>query len=82
MTTEKTDLYTNITNQILADLENGIMPWRQSWTGGLTMPLRWTGDSYNGINVLVLWATAMHKGYSAPTWMTFKQALELGAAVR
>ena len=82
MTNEKTDLYTNITNQILADLENGIMPWRQSWTGGLTMPLRWTGDSYNGINVLVLWATAMHKGYSAPTWMTFKQALELGAAVR
>jgi antirestriction protein ArdC len=82
MSTEKLDLYTSITNKILADMETGILPWRQSWAGGLAMPLRWTGDSYNGINVLVLWATAHHKGYMAPTWMTFKQALELGAAVR
>src|SRR3546814_3963675 len=30
----------------------------------------------------MLWATAMERSYSAPIWMTFKQARELGAHVR
>jgi antirestriction protein ArdC len=30
----------------------------------------------------MLWMEAMDNGYSAPVWMTFKQALELGAHVR
>jgi antirestriction protein ArdC len=30
----------------------------------------------------MLWMEAMERGYSAPIWMTFKQALELGAHVR
>ena len=30
----------------------------------------------------MLWATAMERGYSAPIWMTYKQAAELGAHVR
>jgi antirestriction protein ArdC len=29
-----------------------------------------------------LWSEAMTKGYSAPIWMTFRQALELNAHVR
>ena len=38
--------------------------------------------SLSGINVLVLWSDAVVKGYSAPIWMTFRQALELDAHVR
>ena len=30
----------------------------------------------------MLWLTAVERGYSAPIWMTFKQALDLGAHVR
>jgi hypothetical protein len=30
----------------------------------------------------MLWATAMQRGHSAPIWMTFRQARELGAHVR
>jgi hypothetical protein len=30
----------------------------------------------------MLWGAALEKGYSAPIWMTFKQAHELGAHVR
>jgi len=30
----------------------------------------------------MLWSAAMAKGYAAPQWMTFKQALELNANVR
>ena len=45
-------------------------------------PLRHNGQPYNGINVLMLWAAAVSEGYSAPIWMTFRQAKELGAHVR
>jgi antirestriction protein ArdC len=44
--------------------------------------LRGNGVPYQGINVLMLWSAAIEKGYAAPIWMTFKQALELKAHVR
>ena len=34
------------------------------------------------MNVLMLWAAAMEKGYSCPLWLTYKQAAELGGQVR
>lgn len=34
------------------------------------------------MNVLLLWSEGIARGFSSPMWMTFKQALELGAAVR
>lgn len=83
----KTDIYETITNRIVADLEKGVRPWMQPWNaehaaGRITRPLRGNGVPYRGINVIMLWAEAMEKGYSAPIWMTFKQAQELGAHVR
>ena len=30
----------------------------------------------------MLWASAMERGFAAPLWLTFKQALELGGHVR
>jgi antirestriction protein ArdC len=35
-----------------------------------------------GINILMLWASAIEKGFGSPSWMTLKQALELKANVR
>lgn len=43
---------------------------------------RINGTPYNGINVLMLWASAVERGFAAPIWMTFKQAQELGGHVR
>lgn len=80
------DIYTRITDQIVAHLEAGIKPWTQPWqstsAGAITRPLRHNGEPYAGINVLTLWCSAMERGFSSSIWMTFKQALELGAAVR
>ena len=60
-----------------------MQPWSAEHAAGrITRPLRANGVAYQGINVLVLWGEAMHKGYSAPIWMTFRQALELNAHVR
>jgi antirestriction protein ArdC len=83
----KTDLYNKVTDQIITSLEQGVRPWMKPWSaehaaGGITRPLRANGIPYQGINVLALWSDAVLKGYSAPIWMTFRQALELDAHVR
>jgi antirestriction protein ArdC len=60
-----------------------MQPWSAEHAAGrITRPLRGNGIPYQGINVLVLWSEAITKGYSAPIWMTFRQALELNAHVR
>jgi hypothetical protein len=60
-----------------------LKPWNAEHAGGrITLPLRANGIPCRGINILMLWGEAMAKGYTAPIWMTFKQALELNACVR
>jgi len=81
------DIYSRITNQIIAALEQGVKPWTQPWNaahaaGHVSRPLRHNGQPYGGINVLTLWASAMTGHFSAPIWMTFRQAIELGGHVR
>ena len=81
------DVYTKVTERIISDLEQGIRPWMKPWSGEhaagrITKPLRHNGTPYRGMNILLLWGEAMAKGYAAPIWMTFKQALELDAHVR
>lgn len=83
----KADVYERITSRIVADLEQGVRPWLRPWSGEhaagrITRPLRFNGLPYQGINVLTLWGEAVAKGFAAPIWMTFKQALELGGHVR
>lgn len=81
----RTDIYTRITDQILVHLEAGVKPWTQPWQsagGNVSRPLRHNGEPYAGINVLTLWCSAMDRGFTSAMWMTFKQALELGGAVR
>jgi antirestriction protein ArdC len=83
----KTDVYERVTAAIVAALETGVTPWHQPWNvehaaGRITRPLRGNGVPYRGINVLMLWGEAVARGFTAPIWMTFKQAQELGAHVR
>ncbi|TCU33587.1 ArdC family protein [Rhizobium azibense] len=84
---QRADLYTRITDKIIEDLSNGVRPWMKPWNaananGRITRPLRHNGKPYSGMNVLLLWSEGTARGYGSPMWMTFKQALELGAAVR
>ena len=87
MTDKENDLYTRVTDKIIADLEKGQLIWRQPWNashlaGRIMRPLRWEGTPYTGINILMLWMTATDQGYVSPYWMTYKQALDMGAHVR
>ena len=81
------DVYSRITDKIVADLAQGVRPWHRPWNaehaaGKISRPLRHNGQPYSGINVIMLWAEAQEKAYSAPLWMTFRQAKELGGHVR
>lgn len=83
----RADVYTRVTTRILADLENGVRPWMKPWSaanteGRITRPLRHNGTPYRGMNVLLLWGRALEGGFSAPLWMTYKQAQALGGQVR
>jgi len=81
------DLYARVTDAIVADLETGLRPWVKPWActtagGSVRRPVRAGGEPYSGVNVLLLWSEALARGYSAPTWMTFRQAKALGGQVR
>lgn len=82
----KTDLYERVTAQIVASLEQGVRPWLKPWSTDNAMapglPRRGTGEAYRGMNILMLWGAAFDHGFRSPTWLTFKQALEHGGAVR
>lgn len=85
--TSRPDLYTRVTNAIVADLERGVRPWTKPWSaehlaGRISRPLRSTGEPYSGINVILLWAEAVARSYAAPIWITFRQALALGGHIR
>jgi len=80
-------LHDTVTAKIIAELEEGRFPWVQPWASSGTAPLGLpenaaTGRSYSGINILLLWAAAIEQGRPSQRWLTFKQALALGGAVR
>lgn len=85
--TARPDVYARITNRIIDDLERGVRPWLKPWgaanaAGRITRPLRYSGQPYSGINVVLLWSEAVARGFMSPFWMTFRQALALGGHVR
>ena len=85
---DRTTLYNEITNKIIAELEAGRVPWVQPWgtaeaKASVGMPRNVvTGRGYAGINVLILWGTVIKQGFPAQSWLTFRQALNLGGHVR
>lgn len=81
-TTAPVDMYAQITDTIIEQIENGVAPWKKNWNGESMFPIRANGQPYSGINVLILWATAMKHNFSRNMWMTYKQAEELGGNVR
>jgi antirestriction protein ArdC len=78
------DIYQAVTDRVIAELEQGVTPWIKPWSGEAD-PLPRNLHSkrhYRGINHLVLTLVAATEGYSTNQWLTFKQALDLGAHVR
>ena len=84
--TDRTSLYQEITDRIIAELEQGRLPWVQPWSG-VAAPLGLpknaaTRRPYSGINILILWTAIAERGFCSQNWLTFRQALKLGAHVK
>jgi antirestriction protein ArdC len=80
------DIRANITSSLIALLKKGVRPWQRSWSSdpaccGLPRSIS-TGKAYSGINVLILEATAMARGYSSSTWGTYRAFANAGGQVR
>ena len=84
----RANLYDEITDKIIAELEAGRVPWVQPWgTSAAKAPIAMpknaaTQRRYSGVNVLILWGAVIGRGFAGQSWLTFRQALSLGGNVR
>lgn len=82
--TDRRDIYAEVTETIIAALEQGTVPWHRPWNAaetGLPVSIS-TGKPYRGVNVFLLMFSGQAKGYSSPWWGTFKAIQERGGSVR
>ncbi|KUR78640.1 ArdC family protein [Novosphingobium sp. FSW06-99] len=80
------ELYDRVTRRIVAELEEGRLPWVQPWNSATVLaglPCNAvSGRAYSGINILILWHALFEGGFAAQRWLTFRQAEALGGHVR
>ena len=84
--TERTDVYTAITNQIITAIEAGAdhpqMPWH-SMGSIIERPVNVASKKgYRGVNTVALWASAYCQQFTTGLWGTYRQWQEKGAQVR
>ena len=73
------DIYENVTERIIAQLEQGVCPWKSPYLATVGFPKNFcTGKDYRGINT---WLLGM-LGFSSPWFLTFVQAKALGGNVK
>lgn len=79
------DIRKEVTDRIVAALEQGVLPWRRSWRDdgrGVGLPENAsTGRTYNGGNRMILLTAGQDAGHKDNRWLTFNQAKAMGGAV-
>jgi antirestriction protein ArdC len=82
----RADVYSRITDEIVATIESGPGDWRMPWNHNGTSvarPRNVASDKpYRGINILALWVAAARSAYTGGTWGTYRQWAERGCQVR
>jgi antirestriction protein ArdC len=73
-------IYQMVTDQILEQLDKGVVPWDRGWNfyKGSTPVNLISNKAYRGINVLLLGL----QGFESPYWLTFNQAKKIKARLR
>lgn len=85
---QKADLYQQVTDKIIAAMEKGVPPWRRPWRSaqnvhGSALPVNaTTGRHYSGVNIPLLWMSAEERGFPSDRWLTYQQAKTVGGQVR
>ncbi len=85
-TSRRPDICRTVTDEIIAQLEKGCVPWVRPWDcrhPAIGLPYNAASRRrYSGINILTLWNAAASRGFSGQGFLTFRQAAELGGTVR
>ena len=68
------DIYAEITNRIIAEMEGGIIPWKKPWIANAKAISRTTGKAYSLLNQMLLGRPG--------EYITFKQCQESGGHIR
>jgi antirestriction protein ArdC len=86
MAQDRADVYTRVTAEIIAAIEQGAGEWHAPWFHDGTSAARPTnissGKRYRGINTVALWVAAVAAGYGDGLWGTYRQWQDAGAQVR
>ena len=78
----KKNVYDMITDKMVEALEQGIIPWKQSWNGRYNAPMNYASKTgYKGLNPFILQMVKDMKGYKNNLWVTFNQTKKLGYTV-
>lgn len=72
------DIKQQITDEIIKAMEAGVPPWRKGWSSGQPAFNASSGQTYKGINQLLLGM----QPHADPRWLTYKQAQHMGLQVR
>ena len=76
-------VYQEVTDSIIAQLEQGATPWIKPWATDSTADKNFLSQApYKGINRLMLGLSSMVHGFGCPVWASFKQWQTVGATVR
>jgi len=68
------DIYKEVTDRIIAQMENGIIPWQKPWVASAACVSHATGKAYSLLNQMMLGRTG--------EYVTFKQCQEEGGKVK
>lgn len=78
---KRDEVVQGIVDQIVADMEKGVCPWEKPFTGGMPVNAT-TKKSYRGVNVWILWAEMLRRGFTVGSWVTYHQAMQAGGWIR
>ncbi|PVY40855.1 ArdC family protein [Pontibacter virosus] len=71
-----------VTNEIIAELQKGKVIWQKPWSS-YGLPKNYaSGRPYEGFNAFYLHHVTEKNNYTAPYFLTFRQAQEMGGRVR
>jgi len=68
------DIYKEVTDRIIAQMENGIIPWQKPWVAAGSCISHVTGKPYSLLNQMMLG--------KAGEYVTFKQCQQEGGKVK
>ena len=77
------NIYQEITDSIIAELEKGATPWIKPWNAPMGADKNVVSQRpYRGINKLITAMVSGIKGYTNPAWASYKQWQDIGGQVR